>query len=187
MYIHVLFPLSYKAADLAEEEDAANIQFTAVLNAATELVTEIKDDINFIKNQISSSIATQLQVEALWVSSVVHVCSYHIVQQIGGPDGQYLPDLSITQLLDLVAWVEYFKETIEEVFPEVASMHDTGKTHFVEERLDLFADNKNADNATATSLAWVNNILWEVHRLAQEEFLVRTRSQTDEWLSKVYR
>ena len=40
-------------------------------------------------------------------------------------------------------------------------------------------------NAT-DSLAWVNNMLWEVHRLAQEEFLVRTRSQTDEWLDKVY-
>ena len=98
-----------------------------------------------------------------------------------------MPDLSITQLLDLVAWVEYFKETFEEVFPEVASMHDRGKTHFVEERLDLFEDNISAENATASSLAWVNNILWEVHRLAQEEFLVRTRSQTDEWLSKVYR
>ena len=30
------------------------------------------------------------------------------------------------------------------------------------------------------------HLRWKVHRLAQEEFLVRTRSQTDEWLDKVY-
>ena len=172
-----------KAADMAEEEDATNSQFTAVLKAATELVTEI----DIVKHQMSPCFAPHWHVEALWSSCVAHVCSNHIVQQIGGPDGQNLPELTITQLLELVAWVEYFRETIEETFPEVASKRDTKKTYF-EERPDLFAGDKrtvNMENATE-SLAWVNNMLWEVHRLAQEEFLVRTRSQTDEWLDKVY-
>eukprot|EP00984_Skeletonema_dohrnii_P019223 scaffold9147_cov118-Skeletonema_dohrnii-CCMP3373.AAC.1 len=171
------------AADIADEEDAANTQFTAVLKAATELVTEI----DIVKHQMSPCFAPHWHVEALWSSCVAHVCSNHIVQQIGGPDGQNLPDLTITQLLELVAWVEYFRETIEETFPEVASKRDTKKTYF-EERPELFAGDKrtvNMKNAT-DSLAWVNNMLWEVHRLAQEEFLVRTRSQTDEWLDKVY-
>mmetsp|Transcript_11100 Transcript_11100/g.20334 ORF Transcript_11100/g.20334 Transcript_11100/m.20334 type:complete len:1470 (-) Transcript_11100:58-4467(-) len=172
-----------QAADLAEEEDAANTQFTAVLKAATELVTEI----DIVRHQMSPCFAPHWHIEALWSSCVAHVCSNHIVQQIGGPDGQNLPELTITQLLELVAWVEYFRETIEETFPEVASMRDTKKTYF-EERPELFAGDKrtvNMQNAT-DSLAWVNNMLWEVHRLAQEEFLVRTRSQTDEWLDKVY-
>ena len=172
-----------KAADLAEEEDAANVGFTAVLKAATELVTEI----DIVKHQMSPCFAPHWHVEALWSSCVAHVCSNHIVQPIGGPDGQNLPDLTITQLLELVAWVEYFRETIEETFPEVASMRNTKKTYF-EERPELFAGDKrtvNMQNARE-SLAWVNNMLWEVHRLAQEEFLVRTRSQTDEWLDKVY-
>eukprot|EP00986_Skeletonema_menzelii_P002490 scaffold672_cov124-Skeletonema_menzelii.AAC.2 len=171
------------AADIADEEDAANTQFTAVLKAATELVTEI----DIVKHQMSPCFAPHWHVEALWSSCVAHVCSNHIVQQIGGPDGQNLPDLTITQLLELVAWVEYFRETIEETFPEVVSKRDTKKTYF-EERPELFAGDKrtvNMKNAT-DSLAWVNNMLWEVHRLAQEEFLVRTRSQTDEWLDKVY-
>jgi hypothetical protein len=171
------------AADIADEDDAANTQFTAVLKAATELVTEI----DIVKHQVSPCFAPHWHVEALWSSCVAHVCSNHIVQQIGGPDGQNLPDLTITQLLELVAWVEYFRETIEETFPEVSSMRDTKKTYF-EERPELFAGDKrtvNMKNAT-DSLAWVNNMLWEVHRLAQEEFLVRTRSQTDEWLDKVY-
>lgn len=171
------------AADVAEEDDASNTQFTAVLKAATELVTEI----DIVKHQMSPCFAPHWHVEALWSSCVAHVCSNHIVQQIGGPDGQNLPELTITQLLELVAWVEYFRETIEETFPEVSSMRDTKKTYF-EERPELFAGDKrtvNMQNAK-DSLAWVNNMLWEVHRLAQEEFLVRTRSQTDEWLDKVY-
>ena len=172
-----------QAADIAEEEDASNTQFTAVLKAATELVTEI----DIVKHQMSPCFAPHWHVEALWSSCVAHVCSNHIVQQIGGVDGQNLPELTITQLLELVAWVEYFRETIEETFPEVAEMHDTKKSYF-EERPDLFeADKRTVNMRNATdSLAWVNNMLWEVHRLAQEEFLVRTRSQTDEWLDKVY-
>ena len=64
-------------------------------------------------------------------------------------------------------------------------MHNTRKTHF-EECPALFLDEKrlvNRQNARE-SLAWDN--LREVHKLSQEEFLVRTRNQTDEWLDKVY-
>jgi hypothetical protein len=172
-----------QAADMAEENDAVNSQFTAVLRAATELVAEI----DVVKNQMAPCIAPHWHVEMLWSSCVAHVCSNQIIQQIGGPDGQNLPDLSVTQLLDLVAWVEFFRQTIEEAFPQIGSMH-AKKTYF-EERPDLFSGNErsvNMDNAT-DSLAWVNNMLWEVHRLAQEEFLLRTRSQTDELISKVYK
>jgi hypothetical protein len=172
-----------QAADMAEEADAVNSQFTAVLRAATELVAEI----DVVKNQMAPCIAPHWHVEMLWSSCVAHVCSNQIIQQIGGPDGQNLPDLSVTQLLDLVAWVEFFRQTIEEAFPQIGSMH-AKKTYF-EERPDLFSGTErsvNMDNAT-DSLAWVNNMLWEVHRLAQEEFLLRTRAQTDELISKVYK
>ena len=169
---------------MADEDDAANVGFTAVLKAATELVTEI----DIVKDQMSPCFAPHWHVEALWSSCVAHVCSNHIVQQIGGPDGQSLPDLTITQLLELVAWVEYFRETIEETFPVVALLRNTKKTYYDMNGPELFTGDKrtvNMKNATE-SIAWVNNMLWEVHRLAQEEFLVRTRSQTDEWLDKVY-
>ena len=46
---HRVFILGFQAADLAEEEDAAKTQFTAVLKAGTELVTEI----NIVKHQSS--------------------------------------------------------------------------------------------------------------------------------------
>ena len=41
------------------------------------------------------------------------------------------------------------------------------------------------ENAT-DMLVWTNNMLWDVHRLAREEFLVRTRNQIDNLLTKVY-
>jgi len=171
-----------QAADMAEEGDQLNSSFNAVMRAATELVTEI----DVVKNQMAPCFAPHWRVEMLWSTCVAHVCSNQIIQQIGGPEGQNLPDLNVTQLLDLVAFVEFFRATIEDAFPSIGSMH-AKKTYF-DERPDLFAGDKrevNMENAT-DSLAWVNNMLWEVHRLASDEFLLRTRSQTEELISKVY-
>mmetsp|Transcript_7032 Transcript_7032/g.13258 ORF Transcript_7032/g.13258 Transcript_7032/m.13258 type:complete len:1459 (+) Transcript_7032:892-5268(+) len=180
--LEVFRAIHMQAADMADESDALNSQFNAVLRAATELVTEI----DVVKNQMAPCFAPHWHVEMLWSSCVAHVCSNQIIQQIGGPEGQNLPDLSVTQLLDLVAWVEFFRETIEDAFPSIGSV-SSKKTYF-DERPDLFAGNHkvvNMENAK-DSLAWVNNMLWEVHRLAQDEFLLRTRSQSDEWITKVY-
>lgn len=180
--LEVFRAIHMQAADIAEEADALSSQFSAVLRAATELVTEI----DIVKNQMAPCFAPHWHVEMLWSSCVAHVCSNQIIQQIGGPEGNMLPGLSVTQLLDLVAWVEFYHETIFDAFPSIVSINSK-KTYF-DERPDLFAGNEkvvNMENAK-DSLAWVNNMLWEVHRLAQDEFLCRTRSQTQEWITKVY-
>ena len=151
-----------------------------VLQTATELVSEV----NIVKHHIAPCFASHWHVEALWSSAVAQVSTSHILHHTGG-HCENLPDLTVTQLLELVAWIEYFHETISETFPEVASIHITRKTHF-EECPALFAGDErlvNMQNARE-SLAWDN--LREVHKLALEEFLVRTRNQTDEWLDKVY-
>jgi len=180
--LEVFRAIHMQAADVADEQDALNSQFNAVMRAATELVSEI----DVVKNQMAPCFAPHWRVEMLWSACVAHVCSNQIIQQIGGPEGQSLPDLTVTQLLDLVAWVEFFRETIEDAFPSVASIN-AKKTYF-DERPDLFAgdDNEvNMENATDI-LAWTNNMLWEVHRLAQDEFLLRTRGQVNDVLTKVY-
>ncbi len=172
-----------QAADLADEDDALNSQFNAVLRAATELVTEI----DVVKNQMAPCFAPHWHVEMLWSTCVAHICSIQIIQPTGGPEGNNLPELTVTQLLDLVAWVEFFRETIEDAFPSVGAIQATRKSYF-EETPDLFAGNDkrvNMDNAK-DSLAWANNMLWDVHRLARDEFLIRTRVQTEEWITKVY-
>ena len=178
--LEVFRAIHSQAADMADEDDALTSQFNAVLRAATELVTEI----DMVKNQMAPCFAPHWHVEMLWSSCVAHVCSNNIIQQIGGPEGQNLPELTVNQLLDLVAWVEFFRLTIEDSFPSIVSMHSK-KTHLSD---ILQGDKKqvNVENAT-DSLAWVNNMLWEVHRLAQDEFLLRTRSQTEDWLNNVYK
>jgi len=151
-----------------------------VLQTATELVSEI----DIVKHRIIPGFASHWHIEAHWSSAVAQVCTSHIVHHTGG-HCENLPDLTVTQLLELVAWIEFFHESISETFPEVASMHITRKTHF-EECPALFAGEKrlvNMQNARER-LTWDN--LREVHKLSLEEFLVRTRNQTDKWLDKVY-
>ena len=36
------------------------------------------------------------------------------------------------------------------------------------------------------NLSWVTNVLWDVHRLAQDQFILRTQDQTQQWLENVY-
>jgi Exocyst complex component Sec6 len=180
--LDVFRELTTQAADIAEEEEAANKQFSAVLRASNELASEI----GIVKEQMAPCFPPSWGIAVLWTTCVAYVCSTNILQQIGGPDGQKLPDLTVTQLLDLVAWVENFREIIEDAFPEIGSI--TSKKTYLNAPPKLLQDNsKTIDIELAQdSLAWVNNTLWEVHDLAKDEFLLRTKEQTESWLTKVY-
>lgn len=174
--------LTMQAADVAEEEEASNRQFSAVLRAANELASEI----GIVKEQMAPCFPPNWQIEVLWTTCVAHVCSANILQQIGGPEGHKLPDLTVTQLLDLVAWVETFREIIEDCFPRIKEITST-RTYLDKPPKLLQDDNKTVDVEVAKdSLAWINNTLWEVHDLAKDEFLFRTKEQTEEWLNNVY-
>jgi len=198
--LEVFRAIHMQAADSADVEgkDAMNQQFNGVLRAATELVTEI----DVVKHRMAPCFAPHWHVEMLWSSCVAHVCSNQIIQQIGGPEGNNLSELSVTQLLDLVAWVEFFRESIEEAFPSVITLKQSsssdpsqggagngGKAYF-DAQPDLFDGTEQRKEVNVLNaiegLAWVNNMLWDVHRLAQDEFLMRTRTQTSEWLAKTY-
>jgi hypothetical protein len=169
-----------KEGENAEEADI----FSAVLNASSDLVAQIE----MVKTSMAPCFPRDWAIETLWSSCVAHVCSKQIMEQIGGQEGTRLPELSASQLLDLVAWVEIFRDQIELSFPHVAKVQESKKTYF-DQKPELFhaGNKKQVDMEIANdSLAWVNNMLWEVHRLAQDEFLMRTRQQTDEWLGNVF-
>ena len=57
--------------------------------------------------------------QSLWTVSCRTFVSQQILGQIGGRDAHRLPDLTVTQLLDLVAWIESFREKIEDAFPDI--------------------------------------------------------------------
>ena len=180
--LDVFQELTEEAADIAEEEEAKNEHFSAVLRAANELASEI----GIVKEQMAPCFPQEWCIEILWVTGVAHLCSNNILQQIGGSEGHKLPYLSVPQLLDLVAWVENFREIIEESFPNINDITST-RTYLNKAPQLLVNNNKNVDIAAAKdSLAWVNKTLWEVHDLAKDEFLFRTKEQTEEWLNRVY-
>jgi hypothetical protein len=175
-----------QAADSADE-DMATANFNAVLRASNNLTNQM----DFVTHQMAPCFPKYWALEALWTSVVADVCSQQILGQIGGRDGQRLPDLTVTQLLDLVAWIESFREKIVEAFPDImeASAQANAPKPSIESGASLLhGDRKEIDVQRAKeSVAWVSAVLWEVHRLAQDEFLVRTRDQTEEWLENVYR
>ena len=174
--------LQAQARGVEDDDEEATEYFNAILRAANELTAEIA----FVQNQMSPCFPLNWALEMLWSTCVAHVCSKQILDQIGGTEGHKLPDLTVTQLLDLVAWIESFRSTIEETFPNIGE-HISKKTYF-NKRPDLLQeDNRQIDMDVAKdSLAWANNMLWEVHDLAKDEFLFRTKEQTHEWLDNVY-
>lgn len=183
--LNVFTELAMQAADVAEEEEGANQQFSSVLRSANELTSEI----SLVRDQMAPCFPPNWRIETIWTTCVAHVCSNNILQQIGGPEGHKLPDLTVTQLLDLVAWVETFRDVIEESFPDLGVGSSVGRTYDLSEPPKLLREDKKTIDVKVAkdSLAWVNNTLWDVHDLAKDEFLYRTKEQTEEWLDNVYR
>lgn len=174
-----------QAADSADE-DMATANFNAVLRASNDLTNQM----DFVTHQMAPCFPKYWALEALWTSVVADVCSQQILGQIGGRDAHRLPDLTVTQLLDLVAWIESFREKIEDAFPDivVGKVTNAPKPSIESGASLLHGEGKEIDVVRAKeSVEWVSGVLWEVHRLAQDEFLVRTRAQTEEWLENVYR
>lgn len=194
--------LAAQAADIisaeAEPNNSShaeeNKQFNAIIRAAHDLSQEIA----IVKDRMAPCFPPNWHIAALWTTCVAHVCSNNILEQIGGPEGHKLTDLNVTQMLDLVAWVENFRETIMEVFPnleklseQASYMSSSAAVHrlYFNKPLKLIGENsKGIDMRLAEdSLIWVNNTLWSVHDLAKDEFLYRTKEQTETWLTNVYK
>jgi hypothetical protein len=167
-----------------DEDEQLNKVFAAILRGANDLTSEI----TFVAEQMAPCFPPYWAVEIIWTACVAHLCSKEILSHIGGAEGEKLPHLQVTQLLDLVAWVEHFRGVIEESFPDVVSLIGSKRTYF-DERPNLLTDGgKTVDVSKAKdSLAWVNNILWDAHDVAKVEFLYRTKLQTEDWLDKIYK
>jgi hypothetical protein len=180
----VFHEIHMHAADIADENNAEKTRFNAVLRAATELIIDIDSD--SVRNNMNMTIPPA-DDDAIQTLAVAHVCYHQILQEIGGSNRQNLPNFIIIQLLVLMTWIEFFQESVEEVFPGISKnvnfSDDTRRSRsnsFLYPNGDL-----NMENAI-NSLSWESNILRGVHRLIQDEFLLQTRQQADEWISKVY-
>ena len=80
--------------------------------------------------------------------------------------------------------MENFRQTLNASFPNLPK---ASKGTYLVDKPQLLKEGNLIDFEIANdALAWANNMLWEVHDLAKDEFLFRTKEQTDEWLDNVY-
>ena len=177
----VMQALQEQAANDAQSQDGGHAQFNAIHEAATLLM----DQIDVIQNNAELCVPACWQVTALWMLCVATVCSQFILQQIGGQEGNNLEYMTVTQLLDLLSWIEQFGNKVEEAFPQMAR-NSIRKTRFVS-ITELLADKEINVTSTNQSLTSVLHVLWDIHRLTQDQFMVRIQFQTSEWLANVYK
>ena len=177
-----------QAADTADEEDAAKIKFKSVIKHAIEVLI----DFDVTVKDLNRSYRKRFNVnfDLMWGACFAQICTNQIVQMIGGPEGRSLGSLTSEQLLDLIAWVESFRSFMEGKFPFLTVVK--AKKTLFDEKPDFSSEGDDEGNKISMQesikdiLTWATNMLWEVHRIAEDEFLLRTRSQVDRFLTKVY-
>ena len=172
--------IQLQAANLTDRDYAFRFHFTSVMKAATDFVINVEDE----KNPDMPKFASHREVDIIWSACVAYFCSNQILQQVGGIEGHNLVDLAVTELLDVIAWVEYFREAIQDAY-SIDSVH-SGKPYSDDAPDFLNDENEVSQENMHYVLEWANNVMWEVHRLAQDELLLCTRAKIDELLTKVY-
>ena len=147
------------------------------MSACNHLASEI----TLVKKQIAPIVPASWEVDILWTARVAQICSEQILNTIGGYQGEHLGDLTVTELLNLVAWVESLRESLQLAFQKRDDESvSAGSTNSRDRQRHV--DTKIANDA----LEQARKMLWRVHDLSKDEFLLRTKVQTDEWLDNVY-
>ena len=165
--------------------------FNAILKAANSLTRQIGK----VQNDLSPCFPPFWSIETLWLTCVAAVCAKKIVEQIG-PENvesrQLPPNAFPTQLLlDLVAWIESFREEVRKQFPDIINIASDTKVTY--EKLELvemkvLMKGKEFDTKTAKNLLGrVTRILWSVKLMAQQGFIDWTNESVDDWLGNVYK
>ena len=104
--------------------DNASAKFIAVLRAAQTLTFQIE----VVKQHMTPCFPPFWNVETLCMTCVAAICSEHILHHIGGQKGNNRSFMTVTQLLDLVAWIESFREKVEESFPNLIKLNSRTDT-----------------------------------------------------------
>ena len=173
--------LQQKVVDDAAGDDLEEAQFNAVLRAANNLTYQME----LVRTKAAPCFPPYWNVDTLWMTCVAAVCSQHIFEHIGGQEGNNLDYMTVTQLLDLVAWIESFREKVERTFPNIVKINSMKKTKLRTVK-ELLAGKEIDMESAKENLGFVINVLWDIHRLAQDQFIVRTQTQTNGWLTNVY-
>ena len=161
------------AADDAASTTAEQASFDAVIQACETMM----EAVDVVKEELIPLFPPSWNVFPIWAACVGCVCSQYLLQRIGGQEGKYLAHLTPNQLLKSMVWIESFREKV-----------GMKGVNLVSDKQGFFTaqDLMTADMGQKT-LARVVTVLWDIHSLVANQFLVATRVQTNQWLDSVCR
>lgn len=170
-YIQEQFLESNQHAESSDKEDWISEKFSGVIETVRNLIDETKGE-----NQDS---------ELIWNACLSKNCSNELLQIIGGTTGNVLPQLSVTELLDAMSVTEQFREKMEEKYPEILKKRSSNpQIHDISIAFNPGDTFSLIDALNIVSLG--NNLIWEVHRLILDEFMLILREQSKNWIKKAY-
>jgi hypothetical protein len=165
------------AADDAGSQTAAKSSFEAVWQASVTML----EAVDIIQEELMPEFPPTWNVFPIWAACVGSVCSQFILQQIGGQEGNNLTLLTPNQLLQLMSFIENFREKVG---------HDSTTIVLSSKKAEFVTGNDlmrgEMIEAADESLVKVLTVLWHIHRLLEDQFIQSTHGQTNKWLDSVF-
>jgi len=169
-----------EAANGAAAATAEQLAFDAILNACYAL----NDIMLIVRRNLIPIFPSSWKIFPIWLACLGSVCTQYILQQIGGQEGNYLSLLLPKQLLKLVAWIEDFEHASDFGQNNDWTRSFDGKPEFVSTH-ELKTGSR--INLPEESLRMVLVVLLDIHRLVEDQFLLATQEQTNQWLDSIYK
>uniref|UniRef100_A0A7S4I1A8 C2 domain-containing protein n=1 Tax=Odontella aurita TaxID=265563 RepID=A0A7S4I1A8_9STRA len=185
-----------------EPDKKSSTEMTKVLNAATKILTETiffwegDHDKSIGKLMLGPDFESNVAVDCVWVAAAVSICACQIADHAGGKEGCELPNLTVDELLDIIAWIHYFRGVMAKVDEEVCS----SKLKLLERTFAsvdfkdassqpaLFTSHERVTESEALErIAFACRALACIHACTRDELLVRTKATTLEWASRAYK
>lgn len=170
-YIKEQFLKSKKLAKSSNADNSISEKFTAVIETVRILIGETKGE-----NE---------DFALVWDACLSKNCSNELLKVIGGTTGNVLSQLSVTELLDAVSVTEQFRGKMEGKYPKVLSKRSSNPQIHEISAVIVSGDTFSPIDAINV-VALGNNVIWEVHRLILDEFMLLLREQSKNWIEKAY-
>ncbi|CAB9509689.1 Exocyst complex component [Seminavis robusta] len=160
-------------------------EFSSVMDAVLQTANEVLSEIKIMAKDVVAGMPSEWEFGPVLICLVAEECSTGMLQQITS-EHTYV-ELSEAHLLGLVAWVEKWKLTVQEIFPELSSLVGSKRANFDNRPMLRSSDGKLDIGMAKEALKYANNLLWDVHNMALTEFVFRTKEEIAELLDRCYR
>eukprot|EP00567_Pseudictyota_dubia_P008394 CAMPEP_0197439084 /NCGR_PEP_ID=MMETSP1175-20131217/5895_1 /TAXON_ID=1003142 /ORGANISM="Triceratium dubium, Strain CCMP147" /LENGTH=887 /DNA_ID=CAMNT_0042968917 /DNA_START=80 /DNA_END=2743 /DNA_ORIENTATION=- len=176
-------------------------QLDMALNASMELLTETKilwdnSSKKKLRFTMPRGFRPHASIDIVWTASILSICGRQVSSLTRRMTGGQELELTVTELLDVITWIEYCQDIVERFDPELSSrLRAQGRNMSHVDMIDSSAQPRlflhDATGVTEEDaeygLNWVYAALTDMHMQARDELLTRTQRQTLEWASFAYK